>query len=267
MKSKTNDNERLFERVGNNGAADPAWESLYRVGGVAALFAAVLVLGEIVIFALYPQPGTVDGWFALFQSNTLIGLLDFWALEVPMYVLFAMVFLALYATLGKAGGGWTAIAAVLAIMGSGVFLATNNPASMLSLSNQYAAAATDAQRSMLLAAGQALLANTGQRVVDGFNAGLFLVSVAGLMVSLIMLRSNVFGRLIASVGILAHALSLADYLRGALVPSNPVAALLMILPNALFLSVWFALLGERLYRAGGLQGTGLLTGGSASGQA
>jgi hypothetical protein len=54
------------------------------------------------------------------------------------------------------------------------------------------------------------------------------------------------------VGILANALSLADYLREALTPSATVA-LLVILPNALFLVIWFVLVGRRLYQLGRLE--------------
>ena len=124
---------------------------------------------------------------------------------------------------------------------------------MLSLSNQYIAATTDAQRSTLLAAGHAVLVNTNQRAVGGFNMGLFLVSVAGLMVSSVMLKSNSFSRLTAYVGILANTMSLADYLREALTSSVTIA-LLVILPNALFLVMWFVLVGRRLYRLGYLEG-------------
>ena len=146
-----------------------------------------------------------------------------------------------------------AIATTFALLGIGIFLATNNPFSMLSLSNQYAAATTDAQRSTFLAAGQAVLAITNQRAVGGFNMGLFLVSVAGLIVSSVMVQSNSFSRSTAYVGILANALSLADYLRQALTPSATVA-LLVILPYALFLVLWFVLVGRRLYQLGRLEG-------------
>ncbi len=142
-----------------------------------------------------------------------------------------MVFLALYVALQRVDRGLALIALTLALLGIAVFFATNNPFSMLSLSNQHAAAATDAERTYLLAAGQAILANTNQRAVGGFNMGLFLVSVAGLILSTVMLRSNAFGRPTAVVGILANALSLADYLRQALT-SSPIVALLVILPNA-----------------------------------
>lgn len=232
--------------------ADSTDRSLYRLGGLAAAMAALFTLSEVVLFVFYPQPGPVRDWFMLFQRNKLIGLLDFWGLEIPMYIMFIFVFLALYAVLRRANHGLMAVAVVLSLLGIGIFLATNNPFSMLTLSNQYAAAPTEVERSTLLAAGQALLANTNQRAVGGFNMGLFLVSIAGLIASSVMVRSSSFSRSIAYVGILAHSLSLADYLRQTFT-SSAVVALLVILPNALFLVIWFALVGRRLYQLGRLE--------------
>ena len=231
---------------------DPAYTSLYKLGGAAAFTAAGLTLSEVIVFFLYPQPGTVSGWFMLFQRDRIIGLLDFWGLEVPMYAMFILVFLALYIVLRKADAGLMIIAIAFALLGSGIFFATNNPFSMLSLSDQYIHATTHEQKAMVLAAGQVLLTNTNQRAIGGFNMGLFLVSLAGLIVSWAMLRGKSFKRSIAYVGLLAHALSLADYLRQTLT-SSPVFALLVILPNALLLVIWYVLVGQRLYQLGHLQ--------------
>ena len=175
-----------------------------------------------------------------------------------MYIMFTLVFLALYAVLRKADEGLMLIALTFALLGIGIFFATNNPFTMLSLSNQYATAATDAQRAALLAAGQAVLANTSQRALGGFNMGLFLVSVAGLIISSVMLRSNSFSKLTAIMGILTFALSLADYLRQALT-SSVLITLLVVLPNVLFLVIWFILVGRRLYQLGRLEEKALST--------
>jgi hypothetical protein len=240
-------------QVTNTGTADSGYKSLYKLGGAAALIVVTLTLGEIVGFIFYPQPSTVSDWFTLFQRDRIIGLFGFWGLEVPMYAMFAPVFLALYVALRKVNPSLVAIAPTFALLGIGVFFATNNPFSMLSLSNQYAAATTDTQRSALLAAGEAVLANTGQRGVGGFNMGLFLVSVAGLIVSSVMLQSDSFSRTTAYVGILAYALSLADYLRQALTQSE-IVTLLVILSGALSLVTWYILVGRRLYQLGCLEG-------------
>ena len=238
-------------RTDSADTADPAYRRLYILGSIAALIVVLLTLSEVIILAINPQPATLSDWFALFHSNRLLGLLEFWGLEYPMYVMFAIVYLALYVLLRKLDPSWMVIATTFALLGTAIFFATNNPFSMISLSDQYAAATTEAQRAAYLAAGQALVANTGQRAVGGFNMGLFLVSVAGLVVSAVMLRSHIFSRSTAYLGMLAHGLALADYLRQALT-SSAIVALLVILPGAVLLMVWFSLVGGSLYRIGRL---------------
>lgn len=225
----------------------------YRVGGVAALVVAFLTVMEVVFFIIFPPPSTVIGWFELFQRSPVIGLLDFWGLELFMYAMFILVFLALYMALKRVNQWSMAVALTLALLGVAIFYATNNPFSMLTLSNKYAIATTEMERVTLVAAGEAVLASTNQRAVGGFNIGLFLVSVAGLIVSVVMLRSTAFSRATAYIGILAFGLSLADYIRQA-TTSSVAIALLVILPGALLLVVWFSLLGWRLLQLGRLRG-------------
>jgi hypothetical protein len=78
-----------------------------------------------------------------------------------------------------------------------------------------------------------------------------------MIVSVVMLRSNAFSRLTAIMGILTFALSLADYLRQALT-SSVFITLLVVLPNVLFLVIWFILVGRRLYQLGSLDEKALL---------
>ncbi len=238
-----------MNQVTDTETAAPNYRTLYKLGGVAAWIVAVLTLVEIVFFTFYPQPSTVSEWFMLFQRNKIIGFLDFWGLEVLMYAMFVLVFLALFFVLRKTSQTPMVIALTFALLGIGIFFATNNPFSMLSLSNQYANATTAEERSSVLAAGQAILANTNQRAVGGFNMGLFLVYTAGLIVSSVMFQSKSFSRPTAYVGVLAYALSLADYLREALTTSV-IITLLVILPGALLSVIWFAMVGRRLYQLG-----------------
>ncbi len=249
----TSKSSSQMNQVTNAETADSACKSLCKLGGAAALIVVVLTLSEVIGLTFYPQPSTVSGWFMLFQSNRIIGLLDFWGLEVPMYAMFTIVFLALYVVLRKANEGRMAIALTFALLGIGIFFATNNPFSMLSLSDQYAAATTDAQRSTFLAAGQSVLANTNQRAVGGFNMGLFLVSIAGLIVSAVMLRSNIFSKVTAYVGILANAVSLADYFRLAFVPAAGLLLLFLAIASCLLLLIWYILIARRLFQLGRLE--------------
>jgi hypothetical protein len=239
-----------MDQVAPTETTDSASKDLYKVGGAAALVVALLLLIEIIIFIAYPLPSTAIDYFRRFQSNRLIGLVDLYLLETLAYILYVPLFLALYLALRRANESYMALAVALAGIGIAVFLATNNPFAMLSLSDQYAAATSDTERSQFLAAGQALLANTNQRAVGGFNLGLFLVSVAGLIVSVVMLSSNVFGRVTAYAGVLANALSLADYLRLAIAPAALLLILLLALTSGVLLFAWYIFVARRLFQLG-----------------
>jgi hypothetical protein len=222
--------------------ADSAWKPLYRVGAAAALIVVVLFLIEIIGFIAWgTAPSTTIGWFTLFQNNRLRGLFDLFLLDVVYLAFFVPLFLALYAALRRASQSFMAIALTLGLVGIAVYFASNPAFEMLSLSNQYAAATTDAQRSLIEASGLAMLA-----VVNGtgFYMAFILVSLAGLIISAVMLRSNIFSKVTASVGILANALSLADYFRLAFVPA--AGAILLIISGVL-LVIWLILIARRLF--------------------
>jgi len=240
----------MMNQVTTAETTDSRWIGLYKVGGAAALVTAVLLATEIIIFTVWPLPSTVIGYFTLFQSNRLIGLLDLYLLEFLAYALFVPMFLAIYVVLRRTNESYMALASTLAFIGIAVFLATNNPFSMLSLSDQYAASTTDAQMSLFLAAGQAMLANTNQRAVEGFNMGLLLLSVAGLMVSTVMLRSNIFSKGTAYVGVLAFAISIAEYFRLAFVPAAVLLLVIIATASGLLLLIWLVLIGRRLFQLG-----------------
>ena len=144
------------------------------------------------------------GFFTLFQNNSLLGLLALDLLLIVDQVLYVPIILALYVTLRRTNESFMAIALTLGIVGIAAYFASNTAFNMLSLSDQYAAATTDAQRSMLLAAGQAMLA-----IYNGtaFQLSYVFQAVAGIITSAVMLRSNIFSKVTACVGILAGVIA------------------------------------------------------------
>lgn len=246
----------VSRRLSGAQAADAGWRTLYRAGGVAALVAGIFFrrnLGvEIGLFA-GPQPESVAGWFALLQENRLLGLAYLHIFDVVNYALLALMFLALVVVLSRVNRSAMIIAAVLALLGIAVYLASNTALSMLALSDRYAATTDEAQRQLLLAAGEGLLAlNRFSSAAHPGSAGyasLLLIALAGLLTSFVMLRSALFGRLTAYVGLLAAALDLAYCLAYAIVPGARALLAVLFIPAAgLFLMVWHILVGWRLWR-------------------
>lgn len=234
--------------------SDSHWKGLYKVAGAAALIAGVIFrrnLGpEISLFSAQKQPDTIIDWFTLLQNNRLLGLSYLNLFDLVDYALVGLMFLALYIALRRANKSYMTIATTLGFVGITVYFASNTAFSMLSLSDQYAAATTDAQRSIFLAAGQAVLAIHNPGAIyqgTGIYMSFLLLAVAGLMISAVMLRSNIFSRVTAYVGILASAFDLAYCITFAFLPAITVY---LLSASGLLLMVWHILIGLRLFQLG-----------------
>lgn len=216
-----------------------SWKSLYRIGGAAALISAVFIPIQIIVFIAWPPPSTVTGWFTLFQSNTLVGLVDLDLLLVADNLLLIPIFLALYVALRRGNESVVAIATALGLAGAGLFIASNPAFEMLSLSNHYAAATADAQRSIFLAAGQAVLASWQG---TAFQAAYLTGSVSGIAIGLVMLQSSIFSRATAYMGILGNVIALGLYV--------PAIGVYISVFSVVFLEVWYILIARRLFQLG-----------------
>jgi hypothetical protein len=252
---------KSMNQITNFGTSDSGWRSLYRAGGVAALIAGVIfrrnLAAEISLFSAQKQPASVMDWFTLLQNDRLLGLAFLNLFDLINYALVGLMFLALYALLRRADKSLMAIATTLGLVGIAVYFASNTALSMLTLSDQYASATTAAQRTTLLAAGQALLAlnrfsSPGAHPGAGGYLSLLLIAVAGMITSLVMLRSAVFNRATAFVGILASALDLAYCIAFAFLPTvdSDLLAVLFIPAAGLLLAIWHILVGWRLFQLG-----------------
>ena len=146
-----------------------------------------------------PPRSTLFPYTTLFRSqkNWFLGLLSLDLLYILNSALLSIIYLALYIALKRISESLMAIALTLGLVGIAAYFPSNTAFEMLSLSNQYAAATTDAQRTILLAAGQAMLAiYTG----TAFNVYYVMNAIALLIISVVMLRGNIFSRVTAYVG-------------------------------------------------------------------
>ncbi len=167
----------------NHSKSTYAWKTLHRIGGATALAVLVLIPVQMVVFFLWPPPSSVIGWFTLFHENALVGLRTLDLLLIVDYLLLLGVFSALWASLRRAEESLMAIALILQFT-TATYLASTVAFEMLTLSNQYATATTEVERSIFFAAGQAMLV-TWQGTA--FDVDYVLSALAILMVSAVML--------------------------------------------------------------------------------
>jgi hypothetical protein len=112
---------------------------------------------------------------------------------------------------------------------------------MLSLSEQFSLASTDAQRAGLLAAGEAMLALSNG---TGYYVSLILMSLASLLTSVVMLKSSSFSRITAYSGILAEVCDIGYCIA---LQFYPVLGIILVSAAGLFLTIWHILVGRKLY--------------------
>jgi hypothetical protein len=218
---------------------DPAWKPIFKIGGWTALLMALIYPLQIVVFMIAPPADTAIGWFTLFQSNKLLGLLSFELLFVFYGVLSIPVTIALYVALRRTDPSLTAIYLALGLLGTAMLLTARPAFEMLSLSDKYATATTEAQQSLYLAAGEALVA-----IFKGtaFQASYYLGSITGLIVSIVMLKSHIFSKIIAYVRI---ASGILDF--GILIPRIGIFVSIL---SVLFLLAWNILISRRFFQLG-----------------
>jgi hypothetical protein len=219
--------------------ADSRWRWLYRVAGMSALVTAVFIVAQMIAFILWPPPTITIDYFNLFRDNAFLGFLALDLLYVIDNVLLIPILLALYVALRKTNESLMLIGAALGFVGIAALFSSNPSANMHFLSGQYAAATTEAQRSLLLAAGEAMLA-----VYSGtaYHVSLILGSVALVIISIVMLQSKIFSNATAYMGILANVLALGLYV--------PKVGIYILFLSVVFLLVWYILITRRFFQLG-----------------
>lgn len=214
------------------------WGSLYRLGGLGALMMVIIIIVQFVVFMVAPPPlegGAMD-WFAFFQEDGLLGLIGFELLLVVSMIVSVPVILALYIALRPVNQAFSALYLALGLIGVMAFIASRPALEMLSLSNAYAAAGSEAQKAVFIAAGESLIA-----IFHGtsFHVSYLLGSVTGLIISLVMLRTNIFGKTTAYLRIASSVFDFGLYVPG--------IGMYISIFSVLFLLVWNLLIARRLF--------------------
>jgi MFS family permease len=216
------------------------WNWLFRIAGAAALLMFVIIPVQIVIFLASPPPQSVPDYFALFQHNRLLGLLDLDFLLLVDNLLSIPLYLALYIALKRKNESFVLIATFLGLLSIMLYLVSREATfSMATLSDQYVLAASETQRQILLAAGQVLLVSYNGTV---FNISYVLGALALIILSLVMLRTSLFNKATAYLGLVANLIALGLYF--------PSVGIYISVFSVLFLWVWDLLIALRLLQFG-----------------
>ena len=228
------------------------WSSLFSLGGIAALIVVFASIMDVVISMLLGGdlssiPQTAAGRFAQFQTTPLVGLyyLDF--LNMITSIIMLPVIFAFFAAHRNVNRVYAAFAMIVTFIGTAVFITNNAALSMLSLSGKYALAATDAQKILYAAAGEALLAK-GAHGSPGAFIGFLLPMIGSLIMSFVMLKGKVFGKITACFGIAGSVLFIFYFVFMAFIPGSGNLAMMIATPGGILTIIWLLLTAIRFLK-------------------
>jgi hypothetical protein len=212
----------MLNQIAHVETAKYRWNRVHRISGAAAL-----ILGGLFLVALINlltssiEPGIENGWFSPFQNNWLLVLFQLNAgLNGVQFDLLSVL-----------NPLDLAILALVATMYLGLYAALEKTSRILSL-----IAAIQPFLGIVLFVATKMAGRSG-------------VMGAGLVISLVMLRSNIFGKVIALVGILASVLLLIGDLSTTPDSHSSIVAMLVAIGYVL-LTAWFFLIARKLFQLG-----------------
>lgn len=224
---------------------DPDDQWLYRVGGISAI---LLALAYIAIFPLFaavgPPPNGGEAWLAYAAGKTTL----WWAilgLSVLTDFLLVPVALALYVALKGRSRNAMLIATAFVALFIVLDLAVTwpNHAALITLSDEFSAAASDSERAAPVAAAtyaSAVLRSTLEGVYSIVS-----LSVGILLISVVTFRGG-FSRTASYLGLATGTLGIVSVAGPFLLPELRAT----IIIASVLTTAWALVVGYRLYRLG-----------------
>lgn len=217
----------------------------YRLGGITCIILLVYSLVTILIMVFIgTPPTTIEETFSMLKENRFNGLLRLDILTVFVMPFYYLLFYTLYLALKDLNNELVLISTILVFAGLTLFLASPSVFSYLHLSDKYFNAATELEKNQFISAGHAIQASD---IWNGTGAkiGGLLIQIGALLISIVMLKGNVFNKITAWTGIVTHGLDFFHILIGFFLPN--LGIVLMMVAGPLYL-LWFPLVGIRLFK-------------------
>jgi hypothetical protein len=240
--------------------SDSNWQSLYQFAGMAALlvvFVALLDIGLAILGGAARENSTITTleWFTLFQTKPFSAFSNLGLMNIIYQIAAIPLYLALCHLHRQGSQAYAALAFIFFCIGAAVYFSTNTVFSVFALSRQYALAVTESQKTALLAAGDAALAQ-GADLTPGVFLGFFISELAGIGMALVLLKDGIFSKLTAWLGIFAMACMLVFNSLAAFVPASYNLAMMFASLGGPLSMAYYIMLARRLFQLGKAQGAG-----------
>lgn len=224
---------------------------VYGIGSISALLQLVVIVGYGVVTVIWGmRPNDVKEVFDTFHQSPVSGFLTG---DLPLLLLVGLyvgTFPAIYFSLRKSSPTLALICTVGTLFGVVISFTGESTFALWYLSKEYVSATSPAQKQVLIAAGEAVIASGWWHSTASYLVGILLQGT-GAIISVAMLRNKQFHKVTAVSGILANSLDLFQHTFDPFI--SGVQELLSPIMGPFYL-VWFPMLAWDLWRLHRSQG-------------
>jgi hypothetical protein len=231
---------------------------MYRIGGWSALIAAILFRRNMDAeyymlhsFGFFPNsiatmPSAITDWFLLLQNQPILGFILLNGLDIVNYILVGFIFFAIIKTFEGKHKIILRISAICTGLSIGMFILSNQVRPLFKISEVYIPGNTVQQQNHQ-AAGELLLFihRLNHYSPSGIYPSYLLITIAGLLLAILMRKSDFFSKSCAWMGILANGIALTYWGFHFLLPNLEFIAPAL---SAIFLLIWYILIGLQLLK-------------------
>ncbi|MGB8358657.1 MAG: DUF4386 family protein, partial [Bacteroidales bacterium] len=225
---------------------------IYVLGGIAAIIALTgilldVIIGNITGGNLSALPQTAIDRFSQFNDSRFLGFYNLDLLNIINQIIMIPVYFALYASHRNVNKSYSSLALIIFLFGSIIMVADNTAFPMYELSHKYFATSIESQKAFYAAAGEAMLAR-GAHGSSGIFLGFFIPNLAGLIMSIVMLKGRVFSKINSWLGIIGSILMMLYVVLVNFVSGVETMATAFAMPGGLMLMAWMILFTVRFFR-------------------
>ena len=232
--------------------SEKQWLSIYKVGAVTTIVVLCGIILDMVVGSftggnITALPQTAIERFNQFKETPFLGLYNLDLLNIINQIILIPTVFALYAVHRDTHKPSALISLILFLVGTTIFVTSNTALTMLDLSHKYFGTASEGQRLLYAAAGEAMLTK-GAHGSLGVFMGFALPTFANALMSCVMLKGNIFSRTNSYIGIVGNSLMLIYIIMVTFMPSVEKMAMVFAMPAGLLLMTWMIMFTIKLLK-------------------
>ncbi|MBN2613048.1 MAG: hypothetical protein JXB00_15950 [Bacteroidales bacterium] len=226
------------------------WSVFYKIGAICALLAFLFMVAEIMLTAL--PDGTIAEFntlqvFELYNTNRFMAMRNMGLINIFATTLALPVYFALYGLHRDKQKVAAAFALLLCVVSYAIFMADNAVFPFIHLADKYLNTSSADEKAILLAAGEALFAK-GASHTPGTFPGFFLGQIAGIIVSIVIIKGKILKKSAGITGLIAFTFLLLFEILSSFFGITSRGVYFIVGVGGIFALAWYLFIAAGLFR-------------------